>query len=182
MLEQLLAKPSPPVRSAKVATPICHAPPPASPASEPAQSPGSTVPGTLPSPPQSRSDEVGIEGLKKNNGMLASGGEGVKNTLGANPYEDGSMGLQPTAEPFEGLLWEDIPDVNGALAPKPILGQAQISPEAVRSRSRRIFTKRGDGTKKVSEEIWNDWHSKGPKKKLLEDIFKQCGYDADLWL
>lgn len=178
----MLAKPSPSIKPNKVATPIGSAPSPPDPTSpasfsgsQQTQSPRTTVPGSLPSP--SKNSEVGNKELEGNSRMLPSG------DLGVTPNTDGSMGLQPTAaEPFEGLLWEDIPDLNDDLAPKPILGQSHLSPEAIRSRSRRVFTKRGDGTKKVSEEIWNDWHSKGPKKQLLEDIFKQCGYDADLWL
>lgn len=91
---------------------------------------------------------------------------------------DGTISQQPLVEPLD---WNTIPDLVDALAPKPILGEEQLSAEAIRSRTRRIFTRRGDGTKKVSDEIWDDWHSKGKKKKLLEHIFKQCGYDVESW-
>lgn len=91
---------------------------------------------------------------------------------------DGTITQQPVIDPLD---WDAIPDLVDALAPKPILGEAQLSEEAIRSRTRRIFTRRGDGTKKVSDEIWNDWHAKGKKKQLLQQIFKQCGYDVDSW-
>ena len=93
---------------------------------------------------------------------------------------DGTMHQQEPSEPFDGL-WDEIPELADGLAPKPTLGTHHISPEAIRSRSRRIFEKRADGSKKVSDQIWNDWKAKGPKKKLLEDIFRQVGYDPELW-
>ena len=162
-----------------------------------------TVPGTLPSPKRDQNDsdaEVdGVDIPMKSNGDSKGGREvpekanvpEVPKSLalldGASPgyspgsvvNSDGTMSYHP-AEPFEDL-WDEIPDVSDALAPRPVLGQAHISPEAVRSRSRRIFTKRGDGSKKVSDEIWDEWHSKGPKKRMLEQIFKQCEYDPDPW-
>lgn len=99
---------------------------------------------------------------------------------------NGTMNVQPMipeAEPFQGLEseWDEIPDILDDLAPKFHPGQAQLSPEAIRARSRRIFQKRADGSKKVTDEIWNDWNSKGKKRKVLEEIFKRCGYDPDSW-
>ena len=93
----------------------------------------------------------------------------------------------PENEPFEasGLdddddeLDLDIPDISDAFAPKPVVGAPQLSPAAIRSRAKRIFQKRADGSKKVSDEIWADWHAKGSKRRNLEDIFKGCGYDPD---
>ena len=82
------------------------------------------------------------------------------------PYDDDDMGL-------------DIPDISDDLAPKPILGAPTLSAAAIRSRSKRIFQKRADGTKKVSDAIWADWHAGGSKRKTLEEIFKRCGYDPD---
>ena len=104
--------------------------------------------------------------------------------------EDGSLKAQPVIpegvpEPFAGIhepVWDQIPDVRDALAPKPRVQDHHLSPEAVRSRTKRIFTPRADGSKKVSEEIWNDWKAKGSRRKLLEDIFKRCGYDPETCL
>lgn len=88
----------------------------------------------------------------------------------------------PTPEPFEDLEGLGIiPDVRDKAAPRFKPGQHTLSAEAIRSRSNRIFSKRADGSKKVSDEIWNDWKSKGPKKQLLEDIFRRCGYDPETW-
>ena len=103
---------------------------------------------------------------------------------------DGSLNTQPLVpegipEPFAGIHdpeWDHIPDVQDALAPKPRLQDHHLSPEAIRSRTKRIFTPRADGSKKVSEEIWNDWKAKGSRRKLLEDIFKRCGYDPETCL
>lgn len=103
---------------------------------------------------------------------------------------DGSQTKQPLtepallhpAEPFHDLdkdYCDDIPEISDELAPKFQVGEPQLSPAAIKSRAKRIFTKRADGSKKVSDEIWCDWKSKGPKRKLLEEIFKQCGYDPD---
>ena len=106
----------------------------------------------------------------------------------ATQNEDGTMSKQPFGgnqvqhEPFgdEDDL-DEIPDINDALAPRFKVHEHHLSPEAIRSRSKRIFTKRADGSKKVSDEIWNDWHAKGKSRRLLEDIFKQCGYDPETW-
>ena len=89
-------------------------------------------------------------------------------------------GTHMEAEPFESD-WDEIPDISDALAPRFKTNEHHLSPEAIRSRSKRIFTKRADGSKKVSDEIWNDWKSKGNKRRLLEDIFKRCGYDPETW-
>ena len=194
-------RPKPPVtppekREAEAATPV---------------SPATTVPGILPTPEISKGQNVsdaevdGVDIPMKQNGDGKEGKEiaeisamkkasvpEVPKSLGTldggssthSPgsvfNSDGTLSVQPVTEPFEAMLWDEIPEISDALAPRPVLGQAQISPEAIRSRSRRIFTKRGDGSKKVSDEIW-EWHSKGPKKRMLEQIFKQCGYDPDPW-
>ena len=89
-------------------------------------------------------------------------------------------GTHVEAEPFE-ADWDEIPDISDALAPRFKTHEHHLTPEAIRSRSKRIFTKRADGSKKVSDEIWNDWKSKGNKRRLLEDIFKRCGYDPETW-
>lgn len=94
--------------------------------------------------------------------------------------DNGTMHVPEPMEPFEDTL--EIPDIQDALAPKFRVGEHHLSPEAIRSRARRIFTPRSDGSKKVSDEIWSDWRSKGSKRKLLEDIFKRCGYDPETCL
>lgn len=106
-------------------------------------------------------------------------------SLGSQASLDGTVQYQPQVpefqpEPFEGD--DGIPDIRDALAGRPQVGEHHLSPEAIRSRTKRIFTPRADGSKKVSEEIWNDWKAKGPRKKLLEDIFKRCGYDPETCL
>ena len=96
--------------------------------------------------------------------------------------EDGTQKQQPVIpenEPFDDGNWDQIPDILDASAPKPKLGEHHLSAEAIRSRTKRIFTPRADGSRKVSDEIWNDWKAKGSRKKLLEDIFKRCGYDSE---
>ena len=175
-----------------VATPMVKAPPPAaSPmGGRGGETPGSTIPGDIDSDADIPGADVpSVEAPTPKSPKeiqtkpVQSGIQQVVRTPSLATSADGTLGVQPVAEPFDdGLSWDDIPDLMDDLAPKPVLGQPHLTPEAIRSRSRRIFTKRGDGTKKVSDEIWNDWHSKGSKKKLLEDIFKQCGYDPDLWL
>lgn len=98
---------------------------------------------------------------------------------------DGTQALQPIAEPepFKDLgLNDDIPELSDALAPRFQPGEHHLSQEAIRSRSKRIFTPRVDGSKKVSDEIWNDWKAKGKRRSLLQDIFKQCGYDPETCL
>ena len=98
---------------------------------------------------------------------------------------DGTLQSYPgnhtEAEPFKSTEadWDEIPDIRDALAPRFKTHEHHLTPEAIRSRSKRIFTKRADGSKKVSDEIWNDWKSKGSKRRLLEDIFKRCGYDPE---
>lgn len=101
---------------------------------------------------------------------------------------DGTQSEQPSiaeAEPFKDRLAIDdivIPDIRDALAPKFNTGEHHLSDSAIASRAKRIFTPRVDGTKKVSDEIWNDWKAKGKRRQLLQDIFKQCGYDPETCL
>ena len=98
---------------------------------------------------------------------------------------DGSQREQPVIPEFQPEPFKDeamIPDIHDAFAPKPRVGEHHLSPEAIRSRAKRIFTPRADGSKKVSDEIWNDWKGKGKARRLLEDIFRQCGYDPETCL
>ena len=105
------------------------------------------------------------------------------------PHEnsDGTQSIQPVGyqpEPLmDGLgLDDEIPDIRDAFAPSFRPSEHHLSDSAIRSRAKRIFTPRVDGSKKVSDEIWNDWKAGGSKRRLLQDIFKQCGYDPETWL
>ena len=75
---------------------------------------------------------------------------------------------------------DQVPDVRDARAPRPCPLQHTLCSEALRSRSRRIFTPRANGTLKVSQQVFDEWHRKGSKeRKNLEQIFKACGYNPD---
>ena len=96
--------------------------------------------------------------------------------------------LSPLATPSPNSTMSDrapeepenvIPDIRAGV-PKPQLGAPTLSPEAIRSRAKRIFTPRANGQLKVSAEIYQEWHKKGSKERRnLELIFKQCGYSPD---
>jgi len=77
-------------------------------------------------------------------------------------------------EPFDGIFL-----VGDQKAPAPKVGEHDLSPAAIRQRATRIFTPRVDGTLKVSEVIYREWKGKGKEKKLLEQIFRQCGYSPE---
>ncbi|CAE7439817.1 unnamed protein product [Symbiodinium sp. CCMP2592] len=70
-----------------------------------------------------------------------------------------------------------VPLTTDKAAPQPVLGKAQLSDQAIRMRSQRIFKRRANGSLKVTEEIWKEWHQRGSRRALLEEIFLQCGYD-----
>lgn len=74
---------------------------------------------------------------------------------------------------------EDVPYADDLLAEKPQLNQHTLSPNAIRQRAQRIFKRRTDGSLKVTQTIFDEWHSKGKDRKMLETIFKQCGYDVE---
>ncbi|CAE7354091.1 unnamed protein product, partial [Symbiodinium sp. CCMP2592] len=76
----------------------------------------------------------------------------------------------------------DVPVLGDVSAPEmPRVGQHTLSKAAIDARARRIFTLRSNGQKKVSEQIWNEWHKgKGSKERAtLEQIFARCGYSQD---
>ena len=83
--------------------------------------------------------------------------------------------------PFGDFVTTDteIPDYCDTNAPKFEKHEHHLSENAIRCRARRIFTPRVDGSKKVSETVFKEWHSKGQPRKNLEQIFKQCGYDPE---
>ena len=71
-----------------------------------------------------------------------------------------------------------IPDVKDGTAPRPQVGVPTLSPDAIRSRARRVFTPRANGSLKVSDAIFKEWNRKGSvERKNLEMIFAQCGYN-----
>ena len=72
---------------------------------------------------------------------------------------------------------DHVPDLDDLEAPKPQLGQHQVSEQAIRMRSQRSFKKRTNGTLKVSQEVFDEWHARGARRKMLEEIFLQVGYD-----
>eukprot|EP00439_Symbiodinium_sp_Y106_P043222 s2918_g5.t1 len=73
-----------------------------------------------------------------------------------------------------------VPDLHGESAPKPELGKAQISEQTVRMRSQRIFRRRTNGSLKVSEEIFNEWHARGARRDMLEEIFLQATFISEV--
>ena len=88
-----------------------------------------------------------------------------------------SQMASPGGEYFE----EYIPDIKDRRAGQPKLGQHTLSKAAIRQRANRIFTRRADGSPKVSEKIFAEWHRKGKERTTLENIFRQVGYDPELW-
>lgn len=103
---------------------------------------------------------------------------------------DGTQKVQPIVQPlgvgeapapYGGEHVEHVPDIKDTRAPRPVLGQPQISQEAIRQRAKRIFMPRRDGSLKVSQEIFKEWKAKGKERKNLEEIFKRCGYNAETW-
>ena len=79
----------------------------------------------------------------------------------------------------EGFNGEDVHDVKDQHAPRFGTDEHHLSANAIRQRTKRIFTPRVDGSLKVSEKIFNEWKGKGSARKSLEQIFKSVGYDVD---
>lgn len=104
----------------------------------------------------------------------------------ANATEQEAAGIPTGEAPLSDLDGEpfgddDIPDIANDSAPRFKKGEHHLSENAIRCRARRIFTPRVDGSLKVSETIFAEWRSKGQPRKNLEQIFKQCGYDAEAY-
>ena len=74
-------------------------------------------------------------------------------------------------------LADYVPELGDQTAKKPELGSFQLSPQAIRMRTQRIFQRRSNGQLKVSETIFKEWQGKGARRAMLEQIFHQCGYD-----
>lgn len=82
-------------------------------------------------------------------------------------------------EPCDLAEFSEVPDMDNSDAPRFAKHEHHLTPNAIRCRARRIFTPRVDGSKKVSETIFKEWHGRGQPRKDLESIFKQCGYDPE---
>ena len=83
--------------------------------------------------------------------------------------------------PFRERNLSEIPDRCDHRAPRPSKGEHTLSAEAIRSRAKRIFTPRANGTLKVSRQIYEEWNRRGSKeRKNLEAIFRQCGYAPEI--
>lgn len=129
-------------------------------------------------------DDSDVEAIERHKRGNMQGAQNLKVVTDTK----GQISQQPIipdseTEPFEGSFDEHlVPEIQDLTAPRSVVGVHDLSQAAIRSRTQRIFRRRSDGTKKVSEEVWADWFSKGKKKRVLEDIFKQCGYDPETCL
>lgn len=73
----------------------------------------------------------------------------------------------------------DIPELGDEYADQPELGAPTLSHAAIQQRARRMFTPQSNGTLKVGQKIFDEWHAKGKERRTLEEMFKRCGYDVD---
>ena len=126
---------------------------------------------TTPITPLGATDGKGIVATEQHIAKTVEKGPAEANTGRASgfyghPFE--------TPEPFDGVF-----SVGDEKAPKPKVGEHDLSPAAIRQRATRIFTPRVDGTLKVSEVIYREWKGRGKERKLLEQIFRQCGYSPE---
>ena len=112
---------------------------------------------------------------QKSEGFLENQGSGSEMPA---PWQDDEH-LYVATQHDEGPSTPIVPSLQDTKAPRPKLGTPTLSPDAIRSRSKRIFTPRANGSLKVSREIFDEWHRKGQERKNLEMIFQQCGYDPD---
>lgn len=71
-----------------------------------------------------------------------------------------------------------MPDIGDTTAPVPKKGVLRLSPDAIRSRLRRVFTPNVNGTCKVSAEIVNQWKSKKGRQSL-QQLFQTVGFDPE---
>lgn len=96
----------------------------------------------------------------------------VPTAIGEAEEEECEVAADPTEVP---------PVLGDPRAKAPTLGAHTLSKNAIKCRARRIFKPRSNGTLKVSEVIYNEWHHGGEPRKSLETIFRQCGYNVDTW-
>lgn len=81
--------------------------------------------------------------------------------------------------PEPGVDMNKVADIRDQSAPKFKPGEHHLSPNAIRCRAKRIFTPRANGSLKVSQAIYDEWHGGGPGQKTLQSIFRQLGYNAE---
>ena len=155
----------------------------------PQQSPGPTPPPMLPD----RQEEFASPSLTELDATPCYLGETMEVLTPQNevptPVEppQPSSPPKPVAKPVaadvslvgDGGFESLIPEIGDEGAPKSKVGIHDLSPEAIRQRSKRIFTPRADGTLKVSQKIFDEWKGKGRGRRCLEAIFKQVGYDPE---
>ncbi len=98
---------------------------------------------------------------------------------GSEKTNSGDHGEKVNHDLPRGKLLLEVPDILDLAAPRFHPGEHQLSDNAIKLRAKRIFTPRVDGSKKVSQTIFNEWKSRGKERKSLEQIFKQVGYDPD---
>ena len=114
---------------------------------------------------------------------LRDGEFGVASDVGSTdavPIAKDVEKKQPMPLPKEeGFNVEEVPDIEDQHAPRFETYEHHLSENAIRQRTKRIFTPRVDGSLKVSAKIFNEWKGKGPARKSLEQIFKSVGYDVD---
>ena len=169
-------QPSPVRHSESVATPSASATkagvPPASPADSDAVVTGMVVPSEK-SPSYSPSMASEKLACEKGNDVCVPRGDGDNLVPGNGPAMPHDMESLPDFD------LDQVPDINNTEAPRLQKGEHHLTPNAIRCRARRIMTPRVDGSLKVSETIFREWHQKGQPRKNLEEIFKQCGYDPE---
>ena len=133
--------------------------------------PGDTVPVAPENPSQTKpSGDVAVETVNDSeaDGPPSGSEDAVSLKSAVVSLPDGTM-----------IDLKDVPDIKDAKATRPVVGVHHLSANAIRCRTRRIFTRKVDGSAKVSEAIFQEWHAAGKPKKNLEEIFKQCGYDTE---
>lgn len=132
-------------------------------------------------PPQVESTSVGTVATPLRNAPSAKTVNYLKGcseeTLGCPGEPKGNGPAQPK-EP-SCLDTPEVPDIADPCAPQFKVGECHISADAMRQRANRIFKVRANGSCRVSDEIRKEWQGRGKPRRLLEDIFKQCGYDPD---
>ncbi|CAE7894099.1 unnamed protein product, partial [Symbiodinium necroappetens] len=70
--------------------------------------------------------------------------------------------------------------MNDPTALKPVVGEPQLSHKAIEMRSQRMFKRRANGSLKVSEVVFKEWHEKGARRTLLETIFRQATFISEV--
>lgn len=123
------------------------------------------------------------DGPSNHNGQDGSldGGSNEKGKGLDMPSEWWNDQVEATPTP-QSEKFPEVPCISDKKAPRFQVGEHHVSENAVRQRAKRMFTKRVDGSMKVTEKIYNEWKGRGQPRKTLEQIFKNCGYDPDTFL